>query len=177
MNKRILSSYGGEIEPAIVISHMENGNRKDISDMLEGVKLRRNIDYIAIHCSATKEGADFSSVDIDKWHKNRGFSKIGYHFVIRLDGTIEVGRDLNEIGAHVSGFNQNSIGICYVGGLDKNGRPADTRTERQKESLVWLIKRIVSMLPRKPIILGHKDFPNVNKACPCFDAKEEYRYI
>lgn len=89
-------------------------------------------DTIIIHCSATRAGQDFTAADIDRWHRARGFRSIGYHFVIRLDGTIEPGRDVSLDGAHCTGWNRRSIGICYVGGLDKEGRPADTRTEAQR---------------------------------------------
>lgn len=177
MNKRILSSYGGEIEPAIITAHMDNDNRREISKILNEVKIKREIDRIVVHCSATKEGQDFSAKDIDRWHRDRGFNKIGYHFVVKLNGEIEIGRGINEVGAHAAGYNSKSIGVCYVGGLDGRGKPADTRTEEQKDSMMWLMKKLIELPSRKPIILGHRDLPNVNKACPCFDAKEEYRYI
>ena len=88
----------------------------------------RYINEIILHCTATKEGIDFNATDIDRWHKERGFKKIGYHYVIRLDGTIEEGRPLEEMGAHATGHNAHSIGIVYVGGLDKKGKSKDTRT-------------------------------------------------
>ena len=97
-------------------------------------------DTIIIHCSATRAGQDFTAADIDRWHRARGFRSIGYHFVIRLDGTIEPGRDVSLDGAHCTGWNRRSIGICYVGGLDKEGRPADTRTEAQREALIRLVE-------------------------------------
>lgn len=136
----------------------------------------RKIDYIVVHCTATKEGQDFHACDIDKWHKQRGWKGIGYHYVVDLDGTIEKGRNESEIGSHVAGWNKNSIGVVYVGGLDKNGNPKDTRTEAQKESL-W--KLLCALLVKYPsaIIRGHRDFPNVKKACPCFDAMKEYSVI
>ena len=92
----------------------------------------RNVNEIIIHCSATPEGRNFKASDIDHWHRQRGFKKIGYHYVIDLDGTIEVGRDEDEIGAHCVGHNRESLGICYIGGLDCNLKPKDTRTEAQK---------------------------------------------
>lgn len=82
-------------------------------------------DTIIIHCSATRAGQDFTAADIDRWHRQRGFRSIGYHFVVRLDGTVEPGRDVALDGAHCTGWNHRSIGICYIGGLDRNGRPAD----------------------------------------------------
>lgn len=133
----------------------------------------RKIDYIVVHCTATKEGKDFKAKDIDRWHKERGWKGIGYHYVVDLDGTIEKGRNESEIGSHVAGWNKNSIGICYVGGLDSKGNPKDTRTEAQKEALWRLLTELLCKYPQA-IIKGHRDFPNVKKACPCFDCQKEY---
>ena len=136
----------------------------------------RRINYIIIHCSATKAGQDFHARDIDKWHKERGFGSIGYHNVIDLDGTIEQGRSIKIPGAHCKGYNFNSIGICYIGGLDAKGNPCDTRTVAQKKSLLKLIKHYKEMFPNA-VVVGHRDMPNVHKACPCFDAKNEYKNL
>lgn len=142
--------------------------------------MKRKINYIVIHCTATMQNVDFRASDIDKWHRHRGFNSIGYHYVIDLDGTIEVGRPESVVGAHVKDFNVNSIGIVYVGGLAKDATgqviPADTRTEAQKKALVNLLTELKKKYPNAEI-LGHKDFPNVRKACPCFDAKKEYHGI
>ena len=135
----------------------------------------RKIDKIIIHCTATAEGKDFHVKDVDKWHKARGWKGIGYHYLITLDGTIEKGRGENEIGAHTTGQNKNSIGICYVGGLAKDGKtPKDTRTEAQKKALLELIIALLIKYPQAKIY-GHRDF--ANKACPCFDARKEYYNI
>lgn len=151
------------------------------------------IDSVIIHCSATKEGLNYKKSDIESWHKERGFKQIGYHFVIDLDGTIEEGRPLTMNGAHcneidpISGksYNSHSIGICYVGGLDKKGKPKDTRTEEQKESLSSLIYQLVNEYPITDVF-GHRDAsPDLNKDgkvspnewvkdCPCFDVRSEY---
>ncbi|NDV69268.1 N-acetylmuramoyl-L-alanine amidase [Dysgonomonas sp. 25] len=131
----------------------------------------RKIDKIIIHCSATKVGQDFSAKDIDSWHRARGFRKIGYHYVIDLDGAIETGRNEDEIGAHCVGQNVTSIGICYIGGLDENGKPCDTRTPAQKVALNNLIAEITNRHPNLTIH-GHKEF--ANKACPCFDVTKEF---
>lgn len=136
----------------------------------------RKIDYIVVHCTATKEGQDFKAKDIDKWHKQRGWKGIGYHYVVDIDGTIEKGRNESEIGSHVAGWNKNSIGVVYVGGLDSKGNPKDTRTEAQKEALWKLLTELLCKYP-SAIIKGHRDFPNVSKACPCFDAMKEYSVI
>ena len=100
----------------------------------------RKITEIIIHCSATKEGMDFTVEDIDRWHRKRGFNGIGYHFVIYRDGSIHAGRSKNLIGAHCKGHNAHSIGICYVGGLSTDGKPKDTRTAAQKASLRALVE-------------------------------------
>ena len=104
-------------------------------------------DTIIIHCSATRAGQNITAADIDCWHRARGFWSIGYHYVIRLDGTIEPGRDVTLDGAHCMGWNQRSIGICYVGGLDKEGRPADTRTDAQRTALILSLIHISQATP------------------------------
>lgn len=136
----------------------------------------RRIDDIVIHCAATKEGLNFHASDIDRWHRQRGFKKIGYHYVIDLDGTIEKGRDESEVGAHVSGHNAHSIGICYIGGCDKDMKPKDTRTLAQKESIIRLLTQLLCKYPNADI-KGHRDFPGVKKACPSFDVRDEYDYL
>jgi len=131
----------------------------------------RTIKEIIVHCSATKEGINFHAKDINLWHKQRGWKCIGYHYVIDLDGTVERGRDEASIGAHVTGHNRYSIGVCYIGGLDVNGKPKDTRTPAQKSALLDSLFLLKQKYP-KAVIYGHRDF--ANKACPCFDAKTEY---
>jgi N-acetyl-anhydromuramyl-L-alanine amidase AmpD len=147
--------------------------------------MMRNITQIVIHCSATQEGQAVTTRDIDRWHKARGFNEIGYHFVVYLDGSVHKGRDISQIGAHVAGQNSNSIGICYIGGLDKDGKPKDTRTGEQKKSLYQLVTELKSQFP-KAHVSGHRDYsPDLNgdgvieewewiKACPCFDVKKEF---
>lgn len=126
----------------------------------------RPIDKIIIHCSATPEGRNWTLKDIERDHKSKGYKKVGYHYVICLDGTIEKGRAESEVGAHCKGHNAKSIGICYVGGLDKNRRPKDTRTEAQRASMKRLIEELQERYPDAGIH-GHNEF--ANKACPCFD--------
>lgn len=132
----------------------------------------RQITEIIIHCSATPIGKNYTVEDIDKWHKAKGWKGIGYHYVIYLDGSVHKGRPEEEIGAHCKGHNSNSIGICYIGGLDEFGEPEDTRTDKQKEALIVLLKALKAKYP-EAIIHGHREF--AAKACPCFDAKEEYK--
>lgn len=133
---------------------------------------KRNIKEIIVHCSATPEGKDFTVTDIKRWHLARGFSDIGYHYVIYRDGSIHTGRDESIIGAHCTGHNTNSIGVCYIGGCVSNGKtPKDTRTPQQKQSLVKLLKELKTKYPQASIH-SHRDF--ANKACPSFDATKEY---
>ena len=133
----------------------------------------RNIDKIIIHCSATPEGKNFTVKQIDACHRQRGFNGIGYHFVIYLDGSIHVGRALAKAGAHCKGHNAHSIGVCYIGGVAADGKtPKDTRTDAQKESLVKLITELRQQFPNASVH-GHREF--ANKACPCFDARKEYK--
>ncbi len=136
-------------------------------------KSRRIINEIIIHCTATPEGRECSVEEIRQWHKARGFTDIGYHYVIHLDGRIENGRDVDISGAHCTGHNANSIGVVYVGGCAKDGKtPKDTRTEAQKSALANLLIDLRKLYPRAAIH-GHRDF--ANKACPSFDATKEYR--
>ncbi|MCK5774809.1 MAG: N-acetylmuramoyl-L-alanine amidase [Bacteroidales bacterium] len=136
----------------------------------------RTITQIVIHCSSTQEGADFQSEDIKRWHKQRGFRDVGYHYVITLNGDIQVGRPIEEIGAHVKGHNSHSIGVCYIGGLDDKLKSKDTRTLLQKVGLQILLVVLKEKFPDANI-LGHRDFENVKKACPCFNVKSEYKKL
>ena len=134
----------------------------------------RDIDKIIIHCSATPEGRDVKTSEIKRWHtEDRKWRDIGYHFVVELDGSIHKGRSVGTSGAHCVGENHN-IGICYVGGVDKDMNPKDTRTPQQKESLIDLIQDIMEEYPDIKVY-GHRDF--ADKPCPSYDAKEEYREI
>lgn len=138
-------------------------------------KSTRRIKEIIVHCSATREGRDYTVDDIRKWHKSRGYSDIGYHFVVYRDGSVHNGRDVNIIGAHCKNHNAYSIGVCYIGGCKFDGvTPKDTRTDAQKASLLKLLKELKRMYPQATIH-GHREY--ANKACPCFDAKEEYKNI
>ncbi|NDV59324.1 N-acetylmuramoyl-L-alanine amidase [Bacteroides sp. 519] len=134
----------------------------------------RKISEIIIHCSATYPSQDVSVKDIDTWHKAAGFTEIGYHFVVTRDGEICSARVLSKVGAHCKGHNTGSIGVCYIGGLDADGKPSDTRTKSQKESLLQLIEMLTRSYPVKNIY-GHNEYSN--KACPCFDVKQEYEHI
>lgn len=168
------------------------------------VPMSRLIDEIILHCSATKEGVNFTSDSVNAAHKARKFSTyvdsktgktryIGYHFHIRLDGTVEECRPINVRGCHAVNHNARSIGICYAGGLDKadtNGtKIKDTRTPAQKAAILSLCKRLIAEYPTIKRIIGHRDTsPDLNgngviepfeyiKGCPCFDAIPEYKHL
>lgn len=140
----------------------------------------KEIDKIIVHCSATQEGKDISAATIDAWHKKRGWSGIGYHYVVGLNGNIEYGRSVYSTGAHVKGHNTGSIGICYIGGVESERGPdgkwvaKDTRTSEQKESLLDLIKTLKRLHP-DATVHGHNEFSS--KACPCFNANKEYEQV
>lgn len=131
----------------------------------------RKINKIIIHCSATREGENISAATIDRWHRDRGWRGIGYHYVVSLNGNIEYGRPIDESGAHTKNHNKGSVGICYIGGLDEFLDPKDTRTLEQKESLLDLIKTLKRLNPGATVH-GHNEF--AAKACPCFNVEEEY---
>lgn len=138
--------------------------------------MKRKINLIVIHCSATPPKLDIGAAEIDRWHRQRGWNEIGYHFVIRENGTLEKGRDLHKIPAQAKGYNKNAIAICYVGGLDENLNPKDTRTENQKKTMEALVKALHDIYPNAEI-LGHRDLPGVHKACPSFDVKTWLKQI
>lgn len=131
----------------------------------------RPIDLIVVHCTATPAGRPVSLQDVDRWHRERGFDGIGYHYLVGLDGSVYQGRPESRPGAHCRGYNSHSLGVCYVGGLDKDGRPADTRTATQRQALTRLLRELRGRYPRA-VIRSHRDL--APKACPCFDATQEY---
>lgn len=134
---------------------------------------------IVVHCTATREGQHYTAADIDRWHKVRGWSGIGYHKVVLLDGTVEIGRDpdhdgnaAEHVGAHVYGFNQDTLAVVYVGGVAADGRtPKDTRTEKQRQSLLDVVRGWMRGfdIPEHRV-WGHYEMDN-GKACPSFDMK------
>ena len=136
----------------------------------------RQINKIIVHCSATREGENYTVDTIRSWHVDgRGWSDIGYHFYIDLYGEIHKGRDIAKIGAHCKGQNRNSIGICYCGGVEADGKtPKDTRLDCQKEALTAVLRTLKAMYP-EAVIHSHNDF--ARKACPSFNATEEYKNL
>ena len=138
--------------------------------------LMRTITLIIIHCSATPEGKSLSAEACRQDHiLHRGFRDIGYHFYITRNGEIHRGRALEKVGAHCRNHNAHSVGVCYEGGLDANGKPKDTRTLEQKGALLALLRELKRQFP-KALIVGHRDL-NPMKGCPCFDAVKEYSQV
>lgn len=141
----------------------------------------RTIDYLVVHCSATQPKSDIGAVELDRMHRERGFFRskpvgnlnltgIGYHYVIRRNGSVEKGRDDSEVGAHVEGHNSHSIGICLVGGIDAHGKAENNYTLEQMHTLATLLATLRESYP-KAKIWGHRDFPKIAKDCPCFDVR------
>ncbi len=190
--------YGAMTEDAVKVFQRENGLTVDgivgpatlaklIPQRLK--KSERKITEIIVHCSATPDGKDYTVDDIRRWHKQRGYSDVGYHYIVYRNGQLVQGRDINVIGAHASGHNAHSIGICYIGGMNaENTQPEDTRTLRQKARLLSLLVDLRKLYPNARII-GHRDLSEDKngdgiiepsewmKACPSFDAKSEYHRI
>lgn len=147
--------------------------------------MRRRTDYIVIHCSATPPTSDIGADEINEWHKQRGFDRIGYHAVVRRDGEIEFGRHFDEEGAHVKGQNFRSVGICLVGGVDKDGKSQNNFTSEQFESARAIVEMLKHAYPLA-IVVGHRDLsPDLNgdgiitsdewlKDCPCFEVREVF---
>lgn len=126
----------------------------------------RTINEIIIHCTATEDGNDYSVTDIDRWHKQKGYAEIGYHYIIHPDGMIDAGRAVTKPGAHCKGHNRNTIGVAYIGGL-KDGKPADTMTIFQHIALTNLLQTLCLTYPSIKTISGHNKYSD--KACPCFN--------
>ena len=136
-----------------------------------------SVSYIIIHCTATRETQDYTPEQLKHDHLARGFIDVGYHFYIRKDGTVTQHRRLNEVGAHCRPFNRCSIGVCYEGGLDANGKPKDTRTLKQRASLIALVLDLHRQFPNA-VIRGHNEMPGATpKACPCFKPSTEFAYM
>ena len=135
----------------------------------------RTINLIVVHCSATRCDRPFPVTALIRCHADR-FGFTGYHYYITRNGRTYQTRHEQLIGAHAKGYNEHSLGVCYEGGLNKQGKPADTRTKAQKQALLKLLRRLKKEHPQAQI-LGHRDLPDVKKACPCFDAKSEYNQL
>lgn len=130
------------------------------------------IDHITVHCSATRPSQDIGVKEIKRWHIKRGFSDVGYHYIIRRDGSIEAGRPEHVTGAHVRWQNTGNLGVCLVGGVSEDDVdvPENNFTDKQWATLKNLLRRLHLKYPNADI-LGHRDWPDVKKACPSFDVK------
>ena len=135
----------------------------------------RQITEIIVHSTATPKGMNATAQDIDRWHRQKGYDCIGYHYVILRNGLIQQGRAVRIIGAHCKGHNVNTIGVAYVGGLNEDKQSADTRTGAQKIALNVLLGDLVKQYPTIKKISGHRDY--CNTACPSFDASAEYQHL
>jgi len=131
--------------------------------------VREYTDYIVVHCAATPPSMDIGRDTIDEWHKERGWDGIGYHFVIRRDGSVEAGRHVDAVGAHVRGSNLRSVGICMIGGANEEREPEENYTIDQWKSLSTTVEFLRRMYPDAKVI-GHNEVSD--KACPCFDVQE-----
>ena len=136
----------------------------------------RKIKYIVIHCTASPQTASVQNI-LRYWKETLGWKSVGYHRLIEADGTIHNMSHFDSPTNGVKGFNHESIHISYVGGVSPANKPMDNRTEQQKVSILSCIREALEYSGKGVIIQGHRDFPNVNKACPSFDAKEEYQWI
>jgi len=134
----------------------------------------RDINKIILHCSATPEGRDVTVDDIRRGHLANGGYDIGYHFCVYADGSIHRGRDLDKSGAHTYGHNRNSIGICYIGGVDKEMNAKDTMTEMQDIAVLELVKSL-RLIFGKLSLHGHNEFSS--KSCPSFDVQDKYKFL
>jgi len=156
--------------------------------LTEREKINPNFNEIILHCSATPEGKYFDVEDIKLWHLKdgivlpkvlpSGYSNIGYHYLVLLDGTIQKGKPIEMMGAHCkdSGKNHSSIGICYIGGYAKDGKtPKDTRNPEQKKSLGRLLTNLLDAYPQLKTVSGHRKY--AKKDCPCFEVSKEYEYL
>lgn len=138
------------------------------------LELKRSVNKIIIHCSATRPSQDVDAEEIALWHVARGFKEIGYHFVIKRDATIELGRNINTIGAHTKNHNNDTIGICLIGGVSENNIkiPEDNFTEEQYLALTELLinLKLFTNVNKKVGIFGHYKF--ASKACPSFNVEK-----
>ena len=137
----------------------------------------RDLNRVILHCSATIERAHFDVATLRKWHTEppRNWSDIGYHYVIYLDGSVHTGRPVQKAGAHTRGHNHDSIGVCYIGGLDQDGNPKDTMTPAQDIAFIQLVRSLRMVFGSHLKISGHNDY--AKKACPCFSVKDKYEFL
>ena len=135
------------------------------------------VDFLVVHSSATPVSMDIGVKEIDEWHRDKGWSGIGYHFVVRRNGDVQLGRPMNKQGAHVLRHNQNTLGICMIGGIDVEGDPENNFTDEQFKSLYVLVQLlshfyfVENQMTEVPKVCGHRDFEGTKTLCPSFDVK------
>ena len=138
---------------------------------------KRRIDYIAIHCTASQQTATPEAI-LRFWRNHLGWKNPGYHLLVDAKGVVHRLLPFDQIANGVRGFNHNSVHISYIGGITRQGRPIDNRTDAQKKAILECINEVMEWSDNKNLIIqGHRDFPKQNKACPCFDAKAEYKHL
>lgn len=170
-NDNLIKKMTEETFP-MLIGGEEVLNERQLLTQMEDGPIMNEVKYLVVHCSATRCNRDYTAEQLLRDHKARGFRTVGYHFYIRRSGVITQHRRLLEVGAHCRPWNRCSIGICYEGGLDAEGHPADTRTQEQYEQLLLLLMKLNKLFPEARI-RGHRDMPgSIPKACPCFDCSE-----
>ena len=164
--------------PLTVAGFLVKDEDRLLTDVERGITMPNDsVRFIIVHCSATRETQDYTADQLRRDHLARGFIDVGYHFYIRRDGTVTRHRRLDEVGAHCRPFNRCSIGICYEGGLDANGKPKDTRTLEQRGAIITLLIELKRKFPNA-MIRGHNEMPgSVPKACPCYCPSKEYAYL
>ncbi len=129
---------------------------------------RKNTDYIIIHCSATKPSMNIGAYEIDRWHRERGWLEIGYHFVVKRNGAIELGRPMEAVGAHAKGYNDKSVSVCLIGGVNDKLKPDNNYTPEQWTSLDCSIK-FIKKIYQDAEVIGHNEVSD--KACPSFNVR------
>lgn len=165
-----------DIYPMMVAGDAVKDERTLLSGIENGGEMEKDaVRYFIIHCSATRVTSTYTAEQLEQDHKARGFKTGGYHFYVRKDGSMWQFRKLLEVGAHCRPWNRCSIGICYEGGLDAEGRPANTLTQAQYERIMELLGELKGLFPGA-VVRGHRDMPGAEqKDCPCLDAVSTFR--
>ena len=135
-----------------------------------------DVKYLVVHSSATPPSMDIGAAEIAIWHREKGWTTIGYHVVIRRDGTIEYGRNFGTRGAHVRGYNNKSLGVCLIGGVDSHMEAEDNFRDEQFNSLERVLTALQGLFPESEVI-GHRDLPSVRTKCPSFDVKSWWAFL
>lgn len=149
-------------------------DEEELRAYIRSCVITRNIKYIIIHCTATLTSATATAIQ-NYWKNNLKWKNPGYHILFHYEKGFTVMADFDVVSNGVAGFNSNSINLSYIGGIDKNGKPIDNRSESQKRLIGIAIDELKALLGDNLIIQGHRDFPKVKKACPCYNVKDELK--